>query len=187
MFTRLFVVTAVFASFASQAATYVIDDAHSTVSFKIRHLVSKVPGSFKDFSGSFDFDPKKPATGNGSFAIKAATITTANDKRDEHLRSPDFFDTAKFPEIKFDNAKISGKKMTGDLTLHGVKKPVTFDIEYTGASKDPYGNDKVGFTATGKINRKDFGITWNKALDAGGMVLGEDVDVVVDVEANLKK
>lgn len=171
-----------------EAANYLIDPVHSHVGFTIRHLVSKVPGEFKDFSGEFEFDPKKIEASRGRFAVKAASISTNQDKRDEHLRSPDFFDSAKYPEIVFEVTRMMGKPekltMTGDLTLRGVRKPVSFDVEFLGQAKDPGGKDKVGFTARSKINRRDFGLTWNKVLDSGGVVLGDDVELTIQVEAN---
>lgn len=176
---------------ASYGATYMIDPSHSHVGFTIRHLVGKVPGEFKEFSGEFQFDDKKPEISGGKFVVKSASVSTNQAKRDEHLRSEDFFSSDKFPTITFETTSVSGKaanlKLTGSLTLLGVKKPVVFDVEFLGLGKDPYGNEKAGFTARAKINRKDFGMVWNKALDAGGYILGDDVELVIQVEANAKK
>ncbi len=182
-----------FGASSAWAARYEVDAGHSNVAFTIKHLVSKVSGDFREFSGSFEFDPAKPESSKGEFVAKAASVNTNNAKRDEHLRSGDFFDAEKHPELKFANLKVtkgSGKdhfKATADLTLHGVTKPVALDVEYLGAAKDPWGNNKVGFVANGKFKRKDFGITWNKALDAGGFVLGEDVELNLQIEANQAK
>jgi len=179
-------------SFAGTEKNYTIDNAHSTASFKIKHLVSKVAGSFKDFSGTFAFDEKNPKAFKGSFSIQADSIFTNDAKRDEHLKGADFFETAKFPTLTFlvkELKSVGGKKykLSGDFTMHGVTKAVTFDAEHLGAGKDPWGNEKVGFSATAKINRKDFGMVWNKVLDNGGILLGDEVEVDVQVEANAAK
>jgi polyisoprenoid-binding protein YceI len=176
-----------------QAAEYKVDQSHSQVAFGVRHLVSKTKGMFKDFDGTFSFDPDKPTASTGKFVVKTASISTDNDKRDEHLRGADFFDVQKYPEMTVANVKVTpgkGKhkyKATGDLTLHGVTKSVTFDLEYTGTAKDPWGNTRAGFSAEGKINRKDFGIVWNKTLDAGGLMLGEEVAIELNIEAIQEK
>ena len=139
----------------AQAADYTIDPSHSSVSFTIRHLVSKVTGHFKDFEGTFSFDPKNAAASQASFSIKTASISTDNDKRDTHLKSPDFFDVKKFPTITFKSNSVApngeGKyKLTGDVTIHGVTHTETFDVEFGGTVKDPWGNNRAGFTATTK-------------------------------------
>lgn len=174
------------------AAQYQIDVVHSNVGFTIRHIVSRVNGEFKEFDGSFSFDPAKPESSALNVKIKASSIDTKIDKRDEHLKSADFFDVEKHPEILFVSKKISksGKnkyKVTGDLTLRGVSKPVVLDVEYLGSS--PFSMDgktiqKAGFTAHTVIQRKDFGISWNKTLDQGGLVLGDEVDININIEAN---
>ena len=171
------------------AGDYVIDGAHSSANFKIRHLVSKVSGGFNEFSGEFSFDEKNPKSFQGQFTIQAASINTNNAKRDDHLRSDDFFGVQKNPTLTFkaSGLKSAGRgryKLLGDFTMHGVTKPVTFDVEYTGSGKDPWGTQKVGFVATTKINRKDFGMSYNKVLDAGGLMLGEEVEIEVQVEGN---
>lgn len=172
------------------ATKFDVDSAHSNVDFTIKHLMSQVRGSFSDFSGEFSFDEKKGADlKDVKFTIKAASVSTANAKRDEHLRSPDFFDVEKNKDITFVGKKVtsSGKnkfKVEGDLTLHGVTKPATFDVQYSGSTTHPFtGKPALGFTATTKINRKDYGMVWNKALDKGGVMLGEDVTVQVNIEA----
>ena len=181
----------VVASTISQAGAsqYKIDPVHSSVDFSIRHLVSKVNGRFKDFEGTFSFDEKKADLKDVKFSIKTASINTDNEKRDGHLKSGDFFDVEKFPEMTFASTKITaagkGKfKVDGNVTMHGVTKPTVFMVEFMGAVKNPMGEGmKTGFSATTKLNRKDFGIIWNKALDKGELMLGEDVSVSVGVEA----
>ncbi len=178
---------ALFIVSAAQAADYDVDASHSNVDFKIRHMMSKVSGNFGKFSGTFSFDAKKPEAAKGVFTVEAASINTNNEKRDGHLKGEDFFNVGKFPTLTFNTTgfKKAGKKfaMTGDLTMLGVTKPVTFDVEYLGAGKDPWGNSKAGFSATGKINRKDFGMVWNKALDAGSVLLGDEVEIILNIEA----
>ena len=173
---------------AAQAATYEIDPAHSQVSFRIRHLVGKVQGKFTDFSGTVDYDDKKPDALATSVVIKIASVDTSSAKRDEHLKTPDFFNAAAFPEMTFKSTKAvvstPGKvSLTGDLTLHGVTKPVTLDVEINGVIKDPWGNQRSGFHAAGTLNRKDFGMAYNMPMDSGGLMLGDDVEISIDVEA----
>ncbi len=178
---------ALFAVSAAQAADYDIDASHSNVDFKIRHMMSKVSGNFGKFSGTFSFDAKKPETSKGTFTVEAASINTNNEKRDGHLKGEDFFNVGKFPTLTFNTTgfKKAGKAfaMQGELTMLGVTKPVTFNVEFLGAGKDPWGNSKAGFSATGKINRKDFGMVWNKALDAGSVLLGDEVEIALNIEA----
>ena len=179
-------------SSVAQAKDYLIDGAHSSANFKIRHLISKTAGTFSDFSGEFSFDEKSPKNFKGEFVIKASSINTNNAKRDEHLRGADFFAVDKHPTLSFKSKEFrpaaKGKyKLIGDFTMLGVTKPVTFEVEYTGAGKDPWGTEKVGFVATTKINRKDWGMVWNKTLDTGGIMLGDEVEIEVNVEGNAKK
>jgi polyisoprenoid-binding protein YceI len=185
------VLSALFVSFISQASfakEYKIDATHSNVGFVAQHLVSKVNGEFKEFEGTVDFDAKKPENTKVKASAKTASVTTNVEKRDSHLKSPDFFDSKKFPTMTFVSTKVSEDgskkyKMTGDLTIKGVTKSVTFDVDFLGEMDDPWGGHRAGFTATGKINRKDFGINWNKALDKGGFVLADDVTINLNVEA----
>ncbi len=190
---KLLVLSAVLAvlSPAVRAETYEIDASHSQVGFRIKHLVGKVPGRFTGFSGTIEFTPGKPESWKVVAKIDPATINTDNEKRDGHLKSPDFFDVAKYPEMSFKSTKVTDAKgetakLHGELTMHGVTKPVVLDLELGGTTKDPWGNTRAGFTATGKVNRKDFGIVWNKTLDAGGLMLGEEVSVSLDIESVLK-
>jgi polyisoprenoid-binding protein YceI len=193
MKTLLTVLAAAWIAAPAFAADYTVDASHSSVGFGIKHLVGKVKGEFTDKEGTFSFDPAKPTDATGKFTVKMASVSTNNAKRDEHLKSGDFFDVQKFPEMTLDKVKVKpgkGKdkyKLTGDLTLHGVTKPVSFDLEFTGLAKDPWGNMRAGFSAEGKINRKDFGIVWNKSLDAGGLMLGEDVSIELQIEATQNK
>jgi polyisoprenoid-binding protein YceI len=172
----------------ARASDFNVDPTHSSVGFQIHHLVGKVNGNFTDFSGDFTFDEKKPTASTVEFTAKATSINTQNDKRDKHLRSSDFFDVEKFPTLSFKSTKVTpaGKnkyKLAGDLTIHGVTKPATFVLEFGGIVKDPWNNIRAGFTATTKLNRKDFGLVWNKTLDTGGFMLGDDVDVTLQIEA----
>jgi polyisoprenoid-binding protein YceI len=173
----------------SRAATWELDPAHSSIGFAIRHMmISTVRGQLRTFTGKATGDPTAPDKGAIEVTIDATSIDTANPKRDEHLKSPDFLDVAKFPTITFKSKKIAaagqGKaKLTGDLTLHGVTKEVVLDVDgLTPAIKDPMGNTRAGAHATTKIDRKDFGIVYNKTLDGGGLMVGDEIDVTIDVE-----
>ena len=172
------------------AADYEIDAGHSSIGFKIRHLVAKVPGTFKRFEGTFSFDKAKPEASKVETTIQTASIDTGNIKRDDHLTGPDFFDVKKYPKITFKSTKYEGDdedgKIHGDLTMHGITKPVVLEAEFTGLATDPWGNKKIGFTAKGKIDRKDFGIIWNKKIDAGGLMLSDEVDLIIEIEGTEK-
>ena len=186
-----------FASAASAAPlTFDIDKVHSQVGFSIRHFFSKVPGQFKDFSGTIVMDPTRPAASSVDVTIQAASIFTDNERRDGHLRSPDFFAADSFPTLTFKSTKVApaGKdeyKVTGDLTMRGVTKSVVLDVEFLGMGQVAIGGQsmgtKAGFEATTSVNRHDFGINWNKTLDQGGVMLGEDVAISLHIEANLKQ
>lgn len=174
------------------AAIYDIDPAHSEVGFRVRHIVSKVRGKFDTFSGTIDFDPAKVSALKTTLNIKATSINTADQKRDDHLRSPDFFNVEKHPELVFKSTKVESVgegqfKMTGDLTLLGVTKPVVLDVAVGGVADDPWGNTRAGFSATGKLNRKDYGMVFNIAMDKGGVVIGDEVELLIEVEAVQKK
>jgi len=171
------------------AAAYQLDADHSSIQFKIRHLtVSNVTGTFNRVKGSASIEGEDPSTLKAEVTIEAASIDTGHEKRDEHLRTPDFLDVAKYPVITFVSKRIvkgePGKlKLIGDLTLHGVTREITVDLEGpTAEIKDPWGTFRRGATGTVKIDRRDFGITWNKALDTGGLVVGNDVGIYVEVE-----
>ncbi len=167
--------------------TYAVDKAHSSVEFRIRHFASKVNGRFGDFEGTIQADPAKPEASSVSFTIKTTSIDTNNGKRDDDLRSANFFDAAKFPEISFKSSKMTatGKDqyaVIGTLTMHGVSKEVTLPVTYLGSAKDPWGNQRASFELNTKLNRKEYGIDWNKTLDSGGLMLSDDVDVTIDLE-----
>lgn len=171
----------------AEPVTYKVDADHSGVSFSIRHFVSNTPGRFKDFDGTVKYDKAAPATSSVEFTIQAASIDTANNDRDEHLRSADFFDVQKFPTLTFVSTGVTPKdadtlEVTGDLTMHGVTKKVTIPVEVLGSVKTP-GGEKAGFETTFTVNRKDYGIVWNRVLDSS-TVLGEDVKITVNIEAN---
>lgn len=192
--TKLSMIAAMLLISTSAFATkYKIDPEHSHVGFSVKHLVvSNVKGNFGKYEGGFEFDEKKGTVSNIDVKIDAASINTNDAKRDEHLRSADFFDTAKHKEITFKGKKIDvvnnkPTKVTGDLTIRGVTKSVTLDIDYGGTATDPWGNEKLGFSMSGKINRKDFGVSWHKALDKGGAVVSDDVKLEIEVEANKVK
>ena len=192
-FKSMFIALIAVAALPLFADTYTIDKDHSEATFQVRHLVSRVSGKFEDFTGSINLDPKNPAASSVEFKIKTASINTGVTDRDQHLRTPDFFDAAKYPEITFKSTSIkpSGKKdvysVTGNLTMRGVTKQVTLPVEFLGFGSDRWGNDKAGFALTTTVNRKDYGINWNKALDNGGVLLGDDVDISINLEAQKVK
>ncbi|HEX4494411.1 MAG TPA: YceI family protein [Thermoanaerobaculia bacterium] len=190
---KLFSVAAV-AAFATvvalplRAETFAVDPSHSEVSFQIRHMVSQVRGRFNDFSGTVQLDAKNLAASSVDFHIKATSIDTNTPDRDKHLRSADFFDVEKFPEITFKSESIqaAGKdkyNVTGTLTMHGVSKKVTLPVTLGGEAKDPWGNTRAGFGIETTLDRKDYGIVWNKAIDNGGVMLGDDVKIAINLEA----
>jgi len=165
----------------ASAALYKLDASHTTVGFKIKHMmISTVTGKFNTFDGQYDLDKGVFKSLKGT--IKTASIDTGIQKRDDHLRSADFFDAGKYPEITFVMTGATKDQMTGNLSIHGVTKKVTLDIEMGGVIEDPWGNMRSGFILTGKINRKDFGLNWNKAIEAGGVVVGEEVKLVIEVQ-----
>jgi polyisoprenoid-binding protein YceI len=168
---------------------YSIDPTHSRVGFVARHaMVTKVRGSFNEFEGSGYFDAENPAASRLELTIQAASIDTRNADRDAHLRSNDFFDMENHPEIRFVSTAVEqldadSYRVTGDLTIKGITKPVTVDFEYTGTAVDPYGNQRVGLEGNTTVNRKDWGVSWNAALDAGGVLVGEKVVLEFEVSA----
>jgi len=173
----------------SRTVTYVIDPIHSTVGFKVRHLmVSNVRGEFSGVAGTVAFDAEDSANSKVEAAIDATTIQTRDNQRDQHLKSADFLDVEKFPKITFISKKVvpigDGEwRVVGDLTIHGVTKEVDLDVEGpTPEVKDPWGNIKIGATATTKVNRKDFELVWNVALEAGGVLVGDEVAIQLELE-----
>jgi polyisoprenoid-binding protein YceI len=177
---------------AAHASDWEIDTAHSAAQFTVRHMMmSNVRGQFDKVTGTVKLDDKDATKSAVEIAIDASTINTREPKRDAHLKSPDFFDVAKYPQITFKSTKIAkkgaGYKVTGDLTMHGVTKPVTLEVEAPAqTAKTPFGQTIRGFTATGKLNRKDWGLTWNKALEAGGVLVGDEVQLQIDGELTAK-
>jgi polyisoprenoid-binding protein YceI len=175
------------------AETYVVDKSHSEATFQVRHMMSKVSGKFEDFAGKISVDRAKPSASSVEFSIKAVSVNTGNSDRDKEVRGPEFFDTAKTPEITFKSTSIVATKkkdvydVTGDLTMRGVTKHVTIPVEFLGFGKDPWGAERAGFSLTTVVNRKDYGINWNKALDNGGFLVGDDVTINVNLEATKAK
>jgi polyisoprenoid-binding protein YceI len=169
--------------------TFKIDPAHSTIGFSVKHMmVTNVKGTFNEFEGKIILDEKKPQNSKVETVIEAKSIDTNNDKRDDHLRSADFFNTDKNEKITFTSKKITpagGKKykIVGDLTLNGVTKEITLDSTYSGTTKGMQGETRAGFSATGKIKRSEFGVKWNKAIEAGGVAVSDEVTLNFDIEA----
>lgn len=169
-------------------AKWTIDPAHSEVHFKVKHLViSTVTGSFNKFEGSAEAAADDFKGANISFSIDTASVDTNQEQRDGHLKSPDFFDVEKFPKIEFVSTDFSQKSgsdytLKGNLTIKGVTKPVELAVEFGGVANDPYGNTKAGFDISGVVNRKDFGLTWGAVTETGGVMLGDDVKLVISVQ-----
>jgi polyisoprenoid-binding protein YceI len=168
--------------------TYEIDSTHSSAHFSVRHLmVSNVRGEFTKVSGTVKFDPENPSASSVEATIDANSISTRDPQRDGHLKSAEFLDTEKFPTITFRSKKVEihagGGKVTGDLTIHGVTREVTLDVEGPSAEvKDPWGKQRIGASATTKIDRKEFGVVWNSPLETGGVMIGDEVKINLDVE-----
>lgn len=162
-----------------------IDSAHSGINFSVRHLViAKVRGRFTRWTGSIEAEDGDPARASVTVTIDASSIDTGVAERDAHLKSADFLDVANHPEITFTSKRFAkGGKLTGNLTIHGVTREVVLDVEDAGRTKDPWGNQRAGFSATASIDRKEFGLTWNQLLEAGGVMVGDRVDVEIEVEA----
>ena len=183
---------AVVATTAGAADTYSFDKAHSDVGFQIRHLVSKVRGRFTDYEGTIVVDKAKPEVSTVELRIKATSIDTGNENRDKDLRSANFFEVEKYPEITFQSTKITAKggdhyDVTGNLTMHGTTKEVTLPVTFLGFVNAGRMGDRAGFETSITLNRKDFGIVWNRVLDTGGTMLGDDVLISINVEASKKQ
>ena len=169
--------------------SYMIDTAHSNVEFSVQHMVlSKTKGNFSDYTGTIVWDAEAPSKSKISGALKVASIDTKDKKRDDHLKSKDFFDAETYPKITLTDSKIEATKkggylLTGKLTIKDVTKDVSAPLMVQGPIKDPWGNDRIHFNATFSINRQDYGITWNKIMDNGGVVVGNQVDIDIDIEA----
>jgi len=180
------------ASPALAAETFTFDKGHTTVGFQVRHIVTNVGGKFRDFSGTIQIDRAKPESSSVEFTIQAASVDTNEAKRDEHLRSADFFDVATHPTITFKSTSVkpTGKDtyaVTGNFTMRGVTKQITLPVTVLGEAKDPWGNEKIGFETGTTLNRKEYGINWSKTLDNGGLLVGDEVKVAIAVEANKAK
>lgn len=169
---------------------WVIDPAHSNVDFSIRHMmIANVKGTFHDFSANVEADVTDLSSADIEFVVDLSSIDTRNKDRDAHLSSADFFDVEKFPTMTFRSTNIKKKDegeydVTGDLTIHGITKPETFSLTFEGQAKDPWGNEKAGFSVTGTVNRTDYGLTWNSALETGGVLVGDKVKVNLQIEAS---
>jgi polyisoprenoid-binding protein YceI len=168
---------------------WVLDAAHSNLDFSIRHMmIAKVKGSFESFSAEIEADPADLTTASIALAVDVASVDTRNGDRDNHLRSPDFFDVEKFPQMTFVSKQIvkTGEneyEITGDLTLRDVTRSEKISVSYEGTGKDPWGNTKVGFSGNGSIKRSDYGLTWNAALETGGVLVGDDVKISFEIQA----
>jgi polyisoprenoid-binding protein YceI len=168
--------------------TFAIDKSHSEATFQVRHLVTRVRGRFSDFEGTIQFDHARPEDGSVQFTVQAASIDTNAADRDVHLRSEDFFHVEKFPTITFVSTRVVAKggnefDVSGTLTIRGVAKAVTLPVAYLGSQKDPWGNEKAGFETELTINRKDFGLLWNAALETGGFLVGDEVKISISIQA----
>ncbi len=174
-----------------QAGTWTIDPSHSSVEFIVRHLVvSKVKGHFEAFDGTITVDPDNLLVSTVATTIQASSIDTRDEQRDAHLRSPDFFDAERFPNITFRSTGLrehgGDYRVDGDLTIRGVTKPVTMTLEYNGTSADPWGGTRAGFSATTELNRRDYGLDFDVKLDTGNALVGEKIKIHLEVEATLQ-
>ena len=182
VFAALLTTSVVFA-----ADTYVVDAAHTSFAFTVRHMmISNVPGNFDKFDGQIVYSPTDLANSKADISIDVNSINTHIDKRDAHLKSPDFFDAAKFPTITFVSTKFSAEAITGNLTIKGVTKEVVIPVTVSGPVKTMMGGKAIGITGTLTINRQDYGINWNKTLDQGGVAVSNDVAIVISIEADQK-
>jgi polyisoprenoid-binding protein YceI len=168
--------------------TWKLDPSHTIVEFSAKHLmITTVKGRITDVEGTIYADDTEPAKSSVVATLNAATIDTRTEQRDNHLRSADFLDVVNFPKIEFRSTRIEGDsedfKLTGDLTIRGVTKPVALDVTFEGRTKDPWGGERIGFSAKGKIDRRDYGLTWNQLLETGGAVVGNEIKIALEVEA----
>jgi len=175
-------------SASADPVTLAIDPEHSNVGFSVRHLFTRVQGRFKEFSGAFSFDEANPSASSVTANIKAASVDTNVEARDKDLRSKRFFDVETYPTLTFTSKSVeklsaSKFKIAGTLTMHGVAKDVVLDAEFLGKGKDPWGNLRYGFRAATTVNRKDFGMQWNEVVEAGGVLVGDEVEITLDIEA----
>jgi polyisoprenoid-binding protein YceI len=170
------------------ARTYTIDKAHSEVTFQVRHLLTKVRGRFPEFAGAVQFDEQHPEQSSVRLAIDASSVDTNTTDRDQHLRSDDFFAVATHPEITFASSRVRKTSantydVVGTLSIRGITKEITLPVTYLGTAKDPWGGTRAGFETGITINRKDFGLTWNAALETGGFLVGDDVQISLSIQA----
>jgi polyisoprenoid-binding protein YceI len=170
------------------AGAYAIDKAHSEVTFQVRHLLTKVRGRFSDFSGAVHLDEEEPGNASVALTIDAASIDTNNTDRDQHLRSDDFFAVATYPTITFESSRVVKTSaetydVTGTLTIRGVAREIILPVTYLGTANDPWGIARAGFETDLTINRKDFGLSWNAALETGGFLVGDEVRIGVSIQA----
>jgi polyisoprenoid-binding protein YceI len=170
------------------AQAYTIDQMHSEAAFQVRHLLTKVRGRFSSFTGTILFDVQHPENSSASLTIDASSVDTNTADRDQHLRSDDFFAVDRYPTITFTSARVVRKSsdrfdVAGTLTIRGVAKEITLPVTYLGTAKDPYGNTRAGFEAGITVNRKDFGLTWNAALETGGFLVGDEVQISLSIQA----
>ena len=193
-FKTFFSAAAVLVALAGSAATssaadkYTVDPTHSSIGFAVRHMVvSKVKGYFNEYTATILYDDKDITKSSAEVTIKTASIDTRDAKRDEHLRTPDFFDAAKYPEIAFKSKRIEksgeGFVAVGDLTMRGVTKEIQLPFTFAGVVTDPWGNTRLGLSASTKLNRQDYGVSWSKSLDSGGLVVADDVEIAIEIEA----
>ena len=173
---------------ATTTRTYAIDKTHSEAAFQVRHLISKVRGRFADFDGAIEFDEEQPARSSVTFTIQAASIDTSTPDRDTHLRSEDFFAVDKYPTVTFVSTSVTPKgteafEVAGNLTMRGVTKAIVIPVAYLGKATDPWGNQKVAFEAELTLNRKDYGLNWNAAIEAGGFLVGDEVKISLSIQA----
>jgi polyisoprenoid-binding protein YceI len=173
---------------AAAAETYRVDADHANVDFQVRHFMSQVSGAFNTFEGTIVIDREEPEASSVEFTIQANSIDTNNDRRDEHLRSPDFFDVASHPIITFESTSMTkvgedSYEVTGDFTMRGVTRSITLPVQVLGEMKDPWGNQRIGFETSTTIDRKEYGVSWNQTLDQGGLILGDDVKVSINLQA----
>lgn len=176
------------ATAAAPAATaWKLDPTHSTIEFSAKHMMfTTVKGRFGQFEGTITTPSSSPSDASVDVVMQASSIDTRTEQRDAHLRSADFLDVEQFPTVTFRSTKIAGSRekftITGDLTIRGVTKPVTLDVTYEGAGTDPWGGQRMGFSATGKIDRREFGLTWNQALEAGGVLVSNEIKLQIDAQ-----
>ncbi len=183
-FFRFLVALFAFSAISLSATEFKLDVPHTTVGFKIKHMmISYTKGYFDEFDGAIDYDLEKSKFNKLEGIVDVASIDTKNQKRDDHLRAEDFFNVEKFPKMNFVMKKHDGDKMVGDLTIKGITKEVVFELDFGGVAKDPWGNTRMGFTLEGEIDRKDFGLTWSKTLETGELLVGDTVKITLEVEA----